>query len=78
METVEAEKILDRMIVKTTGQGIDGIGLFIEEFHELSNACYVIYGKSLNLSTDNICPQLFNGVRLIVQELTDIPMNGRI
>lgn len=78
MEVKEAEKILDRMIVKTLGQGLDGIGMFLEDFHELSNACYVIYGRSLDLDNRHICPQKFNGVRIIIQEVTDMPMNGRI
>lgn len=74
----DAEKIIDRMTMKTINCGLNGIGMFKEEFLELENAYYLVSGRLLNDRKRFGKTPKFNGVEIIIQELVDLPMNGRV
>lgn len=57
--------------------GCSGVGMFSEDMLELKMAYSRVYNRYKGVPSDSKIRE-FNGVKVILQELVDTPMNGRI
>jgi hypothetical protein len=80
MEDEEAYEVIEtwtEITDEARRSGCSGVGMFLNDMFELRNA-YARVSVRFSKAPEDARIREYNGVKIILQELVDIPMNGRI